>query len=298
MRAFCLGELMMNFWEWYDRSLLAAKQHDVPIYELDWLVLRLTYLDKLDLRLRSPNISQKITPELLTKLDQLWQKRLSDRIPVQYLVGSVTWRNLELQVTSAVLIPRPETELIIDIIAEHCQDEIYQNGIWVDLGTGSGAIAIGLAKHFSQAQIYAVDCSEAALEIARLNANNDNQKIHFHHGKWFEPLAKLGLQNKLAGMVSNPPYIPSYEVLNLQPEVKNHEPHLALDGGDDGLDDIRELVNTAPAYLISGGFWIIEMMAGQSEIVRSLLQENGDYKNIQTHQDYSGIERFISAQIK
>ena len=287
----------MNFLEWYDRQLLAAKQNDVPQYEFEWLVLRLTCLYKLDLRLRSPNISQKLTPELLTKLDQLWQKRLSDRIPVQYLAGSVTWRDLELQVSPAVLIPRPETELIIDIIAEHCKDVIYQNGIWADLGTGSGAIAIALAKHFSQAQIHAIDFSKDALEIARLNANNNNQKIQFHHGSWFEPLAKLNLQNKLIGIVSNPPYIPSDEVLNLQPEVTDHEPHSALDGGEDGLDDIRELINTAPEYLISGGFWIIEMMAGQVQIVRSLLQTNGKYKNIQTHQDYSGIERFISAQI-
>ena len=286
----------MTFWEWYDRSFLSAKQYDVPVYELDWLVLRLTCLGKLDLRLRSPDISQKITPEILTKLDQLWQKRLSDRIPVQYLTGSVTWRNLELQVSSAVLIPRPETELIIDIVEENCQDPIYQNGIWVDLGTGSGAIAIALAQQFPQAEIHAVDCSQAALEIAKTNASKNYQQIHFHHGSWFEPLAKLNLQNHLAGIVSNPPYIPSIEVLNLQPEVTNHEPHLALDGGNDGLDAIRELVNNAPQYLISGGFWIVELMAGQAEIVRSLLQANGRYTNIQIHQDYAAIERFVSAQ--
>ena len=88
----------MDFWEWYDRNFLAAKQYDVPIYEFEWLVLRLTDLDKLDLRLRSPNISQKVTLETLTTLDQLWQKRLNDRIPVQYLSGYLTWRDLELQV--------------------------------------------------------------------------------------------------------------------------------------------------------------------------------------------------------
>ena len=288
----------MTFWAWYDRSFLSAKQYDVPVYELDWLVLLLTCLDKLDLRLRSPNISQKITPELLTKLDQLWQKRLSDRVPVQYLTGSVTWRNLELQVSPAVLIPRPETELIIDIIAENCQDPIYQNGIWVDLGTGSGAIAIALAQQFPQAEIHAVDCSQAALEIAKINASKNYQQIHFHHGSWFEPLAKLNLQNQIAGVISNPPYIPSIEVLNLQPEVTNHEPHLALDGGNDGLDAIRELVNNAPQYLILGGFWIVELMAGQAEIVRSLLQTNGSYTNIQIHQDYAAIERFVSANKK
>lgn len=296
----------MDFWEWYDRNFLAAKQHDVPIYELDWLVLRLTSLDKLDLRLRSPNISQKITHETLTTLDQLWQKRLGDRIPVQYLSGYLTWRDLELQVSPAVLIPRPETELIIDIVTDfvnkNSKDGSYTNGVWVDLGTGSGAIAIALAQHFlnikSQAQVHAVDYSEAALEIAKINANKNHQQVHFHHGSWFEPLAKLNLQNHLAGIVSNPPYIPSIEVLNLQPEVTNHEPHLALDGGNDGLDAIRELVNNAPQYLISGGFWIVELMAGQAEIVRSLLQTNGKYTNIQIHQDYAAIERFVSAQTK
>jgi release factor glutamine methyltransferase len=288
----------MNFWEWYDRQIVAANQNDVSVYELDWLILRTTNLDKLDLRLRSPSISQKITSEILINLDDLWQKRISDRIPVQYVTGSVTWRDLQLQVTPAVLIPRPETELIIDIIAENCQAPIYQQGIWVDLGTGSGAIAIGLAQHFAatKAKILAIDYSPSALEIAQLNALNNSQKIDFHHGNWFEPLAKLNLKNKLTGLVSNPPYIPSIQVLNLQPEVTNHEPHLALDGGDDGLNAIHELVNTAPTYLISGGFWIIEMMAGQAEIVRSLLIANGNYTNIHIHQDYAGIERFISAQ--
>ncbi len=292
----------MNFWEWYDRNLLAAKQHDVPVYELDWLVLCLTSLDKLDLRLRSPNISQKITPEILTNLDQLWQKRICDRIPVQYLAGFVIWRDLALQVSPAVLIPRPETELIIDIVIENCKDAIYQDGIWVDLGTGSGAIAIALAQHFlnikSLSQVHAIDCSADALVIAKTNAHRNHQQIHFHHGSWFEPLAKLNLQSKIAGIVSNPPYIPSIEVLNLQPEVTNHEPHLALNGGDDGLDAIRELVNIAPQYLISGGFWIVELMAGQASMVRSLLQANGNYTNIQIHQDYAGIDRFVSANKK
>ncbi|TYQ29782.1 peptide chain release factor N(5)-glutamine methyltransferase [Pseudanabaena sp. UWO310] len=291
----------MNFWEWYDRNLLAAKQHDVPVYELDWLVLRQTQLDKLDLRLRSPNITQKITPSALANLDRLWHQRLSDRVPVQYLTGSVTWRDLELAVTPAVLIPRPETELIIDLVAElvaqSSQAETYHNGIWVDLGTGSGAIAIALAKHFPQAQIHAIDLSESALEIAQINADKHGQQIQFHHGSWFEPLAKLNLQNKLAAVVSNPPYIPSHEVLKLQPEVTNHEPHSALDGGKDGLDDIRNLVNAAPEYLISGGLWIVEMMSGQAETVRSLLQVNGSYSNIQVHQDYAGIERFVSANL-
>jgi release factor glutamine methyltransferase len=291
----------MDFWEWYDRNLAAAKEEDVPVYELEWLILKLTGLDKLDLRLRSQNISHKISAELFTQIDQLWQQRLCDRIPVQYLAGSVTWRNLELQVSPAVLIPRPETELIIDIVVENCQAPSYQQGIWVDLGTGSGAIAIAMAQQFPLAQVHAIDCSADALAIAKLNASQNHlnhQPIQFHQGSWFEPLANLNLQNQLAGMISNPPYIPSREVLNLQPEVTNHEPHLALDGGEDGLDDLQELVNTAPQYLMSAGFWIVELMAGQAPILRSQLAADGRYTNIQSHQDYAGIERFVSAFMK
>ncbi|PZU98954.1 MAG: peptide chain release factor N(5)-glutamine methyltransferase [Pseudanabaena sp.] len=294
----------MDFYEWYDRSLLEAHQHNVPRHELECLILSLLGLTKLDLRLRSLNIKAQINSELLTKLDQAWQKRWRDRLPVQYLIGSVIWRDLELQVSPAVLIPRPETELIIDLVADFVkqsnQSLTYQNGSWLDLGTGSGAIAIALAKTFPQSQIYAVDLSESALEIAKANTCKNiqvnHQQINFCLGNWFEPILQLNLQNQIAGIVSNPPYIPSLEVLNLQPEVTKHEPHLALSGGDDGLDAIRELVNTAPDYLISHGFWIIELMSGQANIVRSLLLENGCYSNIKVHQDYAGIERFVSAE--
>ena len=293
----------MNFWEWYDLQLLAAAQNDIPKHELEWLICRVTCLDKLDLRLRSPNITAKITPEIFANLDQLWHKRLSDRLPVQYLIGSVTWRNLELQVSPAVLIPRPETELIVDIIASSCQEQIYQQGLWLDLGTGSGAIAIAIAQQFPDAQVHAIDVSIDALAIAKSNAAQ-NQKsypqsnLHFHHGSWFTPAAQLGLQQKAIGLVSNPPYIPSDEIIKLQPEVKNHEPHLALDGGTDGLNALRELVAIAPDYLMSSGFWIVEMMAGQANLVQSLLENDGRYTNIKIHPDYASIDRFISAYRK
>jgi release factor glutamine methyltransferase len=202
-------------------------------------------------------------------------------------------------VSSAVLIPRPETECLIDLavaaITHSTVNPPLDQGHWVDLGTGSGAIAIGLADALHKATIHAVDYSPTALEIAQANAQNLGfaERIHFYQGSWWEPLASL--KGHVSGMVSNPPYIPTETVATLEPEVMQHEPHLALDGGTDGLDEIRHLIAVSPSYLRPGGVWLIEMMAGQADTVRKLLQNQGSYCNIQIHSDLEGIERFALA---
>ena len=206
-----------------------------------------------------------------------------------------------LKVSPAVLIPRPETEYIIDIAVEAIKNSPtteLELGEWADLGTGSGAIALGLAEAFNRAIIHAVDCSPDALAIAQLNAENLGlqERIQFYQGSWLSPL--LDLKGKLSGMVSNPPYIPSSEIPQLQAEVANHEPHIALDGGIDGLDSIRYLIENAPDYLRPGGIWLIEMMTGQADTVVKLLQEQGGYFQIQIYPDFAGINRFALAYRK
>ena len=163
------------------------------------------------------------------------------------------------------------------------------------MGTGSGAIALGLAAALPQAQVVAVDVSDTALAIARHNAveNGLGDRIQFLSGSWFEPLARGAGQ--LAGMVSNPPYIPSAIVPTLDPEVAHHEPHLALDGGPDGLAAVRHLITTAPRYLQAGGLWAVELMAGQAPAVTHLLQQSQAYTDGQAVSDYAGIERFVTA---
>ena len=195
-----------------------------------------------------------------------------------------------------MLIPRPETELLIDLAVEAVKSScVNPKSDWVDLGTGSGAIAIGLACALTNARVYAVDCSSEALAVARLNAENlgFGSRINFYQGLWWEPLAFL--KSQVSGMVSNPPYIPSSTVLTLQPEVFKHEPHLALDGGFDGLECIRHLVETAPDYLESGGVWLVEMMAGQAEAVADMLESHGSYGKVQIFSDLAGIDRFALA---
>ena len=281
-----------ELYHWYQQAKQEAIANQVDLDEVDWLVQTVTNLDSLSLRLGTyKQRSQIQSDRSLSDLIQLWQQRLYERIPIQYLVETVFWRRFQLRVNPAVLIPRPETELIIDIVREkNLITEGEQH--WVDLGTGSGAIALGLAEIFPQATIHAVDVSWDALKIARENAVNLKlQNIRFYQGSWWNP---LDLEGKVTGMVSNPPYIPTEEIDNLQPEVA-HEPRLALDGGDDGLDDIRCLIKDAPRYLVSGGIWLVELMMGQADTVAKLLEQQGEYSAIEIHQDLNGIERFVLA---
>jgi release factor glutamine methyltransferase len=282
---------------WQQQAKQAAIAHNLDPNEVDWLLQAVTSLSSLSLRLGSwQNQSEIKCRKSLSELNQLWQKRLQERLPVQYLAETVFWRRFQLKVTPAVLIPRPETELIIDI-AQTASKQILSESQphWVDLGTGSGAIALGLAASFPEAMIHAVDYSDDALSIAQENAINCNlaRNISFYQGSWWNPIKFL--QGQVRGMVSNPPYIPTAEIEHLQPEVTKHEPHLALDGGQDGLDSIRYLVKTAPQYLVSGGIWLIEIMAGQAKAVVELLQQQGEYDDIQIFPDLGGIERFILA---
>jgi release factor glutamine methyltransferase len=287
-----------ELWAWRKWAQLTANRHQVSEREIDWLLRSVTDLDRLTLRLESIADDKSIAIAIpLDQLSALWLDRIERHKPVQYLVGKTFWRDFELVVSPAVLIPRPETESIIDI-ALAASTNSQQQGIWVDLGTGSGAIAIGLAKTFPTAEIYAVDCSAEALEIAQLNGTQlgVSDRIQFGRGNWWSLLGHL--QGRVAGMLSNPPYIPSEEVLRLQSEVVDHEPHLALDGGMDGLESIRLLVDTAPIYLQAGGIWLIEMMAGQGTSVADLLTRHGSYTDIEIIDDLAGLDRFVLARLR
>ena len=281
---------------WRRNAISKAIAAQVPVKEIDWLLQQISDLDSLSLRLESfKNRSVISLSQSIEQLTLLWEKRLTERLPVQYIVGQVPWRNFQIEVSSGVLIPRPETELIVEIAQKANSFPLEMPSHWVDLGTGSGAIAIGLASVFPQATIHAVDCSPLALAIAKNNAIKTklSKRIQFYQGNWWNPLQHL--QGKIQGMVSNPPYIPSAELPQLQPEVFKHEPHLALDGGKDGLDAIRYLVQTAPEYLVSGGIWLIEMMSGQATAVVEMLSAQGNYQDIEVITDLAGIERFILA---
>jgi release factor glutamine methyltransferase len=281
--------------QWRQQAIADLAQAQLSPKEVDIFLQAVTDLDTLSLRLQSFREREKIPLSYSwSEITKRWQKRLKARVPLQYLLESVVWRNFTLKVSPEVLIPRPETELLIDIVGETVRGD--DGGIWVDMGTGSGAIAIGLASILTKAEIYAIDYSQTALAIAKENIINTGfaDRIILKQGSWWTPLEKW--KGQISGMLSNPPYIPSAEILDLQIEVREHEPRLALDGGEDGLTALRYLVATAPDYLRSGGLWLVEMRAGQGEKVAQMLENQGNYRQIQIINDLAGFDRFVLAE--
>lgn len=286
--------------QWRKLALEEARAAGRPAKEVDWLIREIAGIDSLSLRLNLYLDRAEIPLTCsISQLNLLWQEHLQEHLPLQYIAGVAPWRDLTLKVTPDVLIPRPETEFLIDLVQELVIKEPFlAQKFWVDLGTGSGAIAIALARLLTNITIYAVDVSAAALEVARENIERYGlrDRINLLEGSWWSPLGSL--KNSVTLMVSNPPYIPSGLIEGLQAEVRQHEPHLALDGGEDGLVAIRHLVKSAPEYLCSGGVWLIEMMINQGKSVVKLLQEEGCYHQIEIFPDLAGIERYVLARRK
>ncbi|WP_448381554.1 peptide chain release factor N(5)-glutamine methyltransferase [Gloeomargarita sp.] len=258
--------------------------------ELDWLVRQVTGWDTLTLRWGASG-----GEEFLPRLQTLWHTYTHTRQPLQYLTGVTPWRDMTLRVAPGVLIPRPETELLVDVAVAWAKTWGCTRGPWVDLGVGSGAIALGLLRALPDIHLYGVDCSPMALQIAKENAValGLHDRLTLLLGDWFAPLAAL--RGHILAMVSNPPYIPTGLLPHLPPEVQ-HEPRVALDGGADGLQHIRHLVHTAPAYLQDGALWCVETMSGQTQAVVALLHQQGGYRDIQVQRDWGGHDRIVIAR--
>ena len=201
--------------------------------------------------------------------------------PVAYVLGEREFYNLVIGVTPDVLIPRPETELLVDFAIER----LPHGGILADLGTGSGAIALAVKHERPDIRACAVDRSEAAIAVARSNASRHRLEIEFHSGNWFEPLAG----RRFDVIVSNPPYVPEGDRHLAQGDLR-FEPRAALVGGEDGLADIRRIVAAAPVHLGRGGWLAIEHGQGQDAEVRSLLGKVG-LESVSSRTDLAGIAR-------
>ena len=228
-------------------------------------------------------------------LESIWNEHLLKCCPIQYLCGITFWRDLKLKVSNKVLIPRSETELIVDIVFNLFRKS--EKLFFAELGTGSGAISIALALAYPFRDGVATDINKDALEIANENYINSSKQLNlkFYCGNWWSPLESF--KGKLDLAISNPPYIPKNTYEKLPKEVKNFEPKLALLGGEDGLKHIKEIIQKAPLFLKERGCLILENHFDQGEKVRQLLIKN-EFTSIEIVKDLSGIGRFTIGRYK
>lgn len=218
-------------------------------------------------------------------------KRLIEGVPIQHITHRQEFMKLNFYVDENVLIPRPDTEILVEEAISICKKNNYTKIL--DLCTGSGAIAVSLAKYIKNVDITALDISKNALKIAKRNAraNKVEEKITFIESNLFDNLSN----NKYDIIVSNPPYIKKDEIKNLDKEVKK-EPLLALDGGIDGLDFYRKIVKNAYKYLNNKGILCLEIGFNQKEDVTNLLEKEGKYRNFYCKKDLGQNDRIIIAQ--
>ena len=204
--------------------------------------------------------------------------------PVAYILGRKEFYDIELVVTPAVLIPRPETELLVDLVLARKPASV------LDMGTGSGAIALALKRHLPGARVVASDASAAALEVAKRNATRLNLDVELRHGRWFEAVAG----ERFEAIVCNPPYVAAGDphLAHLQ-----YEPQLAIESGADGLDAMRLVAQGAPEHLLPGGWLLVEHGMGQQGAVRALLEAAG-LETASGWPDLAGIPRVAGGRVK
>lgn len=224
-------------------------------------------------------------------------QRRAQREPISYITGQREFWSLDFLVTPDVLVPRPETEHLVEVALELLGqlDKNFPFRI-LDLGTGSGAIAVSLAKERSDLEIWATDFSSGALEIARANADQHGvrEKVHFLQGDTFKPVE--GRRGFFHMVVSNPPYVRRGEIQDLPPEVRDWEPKLALDGGLDGLDLYRRIIQGGQLYLADRGFMVLEIGADMGDEVSRLFAIMDCYSEGAVYQDYAGRDRVVVAR--
>lgn len=337
---------ILRLLEW-TRDFLARKGVEEPRLAAEILLAHSLDAQRIQLYTR---FDQPVAGEPLAKFRDL-VRRAADQEPIAYLVGHREFFSLPMKVTPDVLIPRPETETLVEAAIAHARRRVAPPETWqppepaevdepedptngdshawqgddaespaepaapslppirpkpqaelrfpglrvLDMGTGSGCIAVALARHLPGATVIATDISSAALEIARENAAANGVQIDFREGPLLDPVAGEAAFDYIC---SNPPYVRSDELADLPANVRNYEPHTALVAGDDGLEVIRPLVAAAPDMLAPGGLLLIEVGYTQGSAVADLMAENAALDNVRTLRDTLGHERVVVATKK
>ena len=272
-----------------------------PLVDAELLVLHASGIDRLRAYMDNPEADHR----LLSRINRLVKRRAAGE-PLQYIIGHVDFLGLEIRVGKGVLIPRPETEMLVEEAIKTVKRNALsvksseqnpsafslQSSAVLDLCTGSGCIALALAREFPDAKVYASDVSAKTLKYARDNAErNAIRNVTFMKGSLFAPVS---VHMSFDLITANPPYIMTSDISGLQREVREWEPLRALDGGEDGLDFYRKIFSKAAGYLKACGWIFFELGFGQSEGVAEIAGGAG-FKNIEMIKDFAGIDRVLKA---
>ena len=265
-------------------KIFEKNQIPFPQKEAQEIVCHIAKIDKVKLYSQNP----QLTSRQIYEIYQLVQRRLK-REPLQYIIGECDFFNIKLKVGPGVLIPRPETEILVEEFLKREEIKNKKNGLVVDLCTGSGCIALSIAKNLPQLKIIGVDISENAIKYAQKNKIlNSVSNAFFVVGNLLSPLKK----NSFISITANPPYVKSDEIINLQPEIRDFEPKEALDGGQKGLLYYEKILKNAEDYLIEEGLIFFEIGIRQSEEIKKMA-EKLRFKMIKIVPDLAGIERVM-----
>lgn len=246
---------------------------------LDWKL----HIDRAEFYM---NPNGKVKKELLAELESVLKQR-EQRVPLQYLMGECEFMGYDFYVDERVLIPRQDTECLVELAVESIRKKSTKVKV-LDLCTGSGCIGISVAKLCPNTEVTLADISDGALSVAKKNAQNLEADVTLIKGNLFE-----NIEGRFDYILSNPPYIPSEVIEGLMPEVKEHEPRLALDGEADGLSFYRKIINEAPDYLNPDGRIYFEIGAEQGEDLTHLMNERG-FSEVKVHKDLAGLDRIVA----
>ena len=273
-----IREVLTNIRERLQNAGIEDFEYESWVF-LDWKL----HIDRAEFYM---NPNGEVKEELLAELEDVLKQR-EQRVPLQYLMGECEFMGYDFYVDERVLIPRQDTECLVELAVESIREKSTKVKV-LDLCTGSGCIGISVAKICSDTEVTLADISDGALTVAKKNAQNLSADVTLIKGNLFE-----NIEGRFDYILSNPPYIPSEVIEGLMPEVKEHEPRLALDGEADGLSFYRKIIDEAPDYLNPDGRIYFEIGAEQGEDLTRLMNERG-FSEVKVHKDLAGLDRIVT----
>ncbi len=271
-------------------DMIKDREYGNPVLEATMVLEDLLNVDRIYIYTHG---KEQVPENTVDKFLEAMEKRAKG-YPIQYIIGNKEFMGLDFHVEEGVLIPRGDTEILVEYVLKYI-DENYSNKPVnvLDLGVGSGAISLAIAYYNKRATVYGVDLHEIPLKVANINKKKFRlENVQFYQGNLFEGIKELGLEGEFNIIASNPPYISKEEIETLQVEVKNYEPIKALDGGEDGLDFYRKIIPESKGYLKNNGLLIFEIGYDQGEDVKCMMSNEG-FKNIQILKDLQGLDRVV-----